>query len=242
MNDLRLNDQRMTSLEIAEVTGKRHSDLMRAIRNMEPAWQKTCGRKFAFTSRTIIQPNGGTRDEPFYSLTKTECLCIATKFNDVARAQLVLRWEELEKERTRQKSVRHLLVEDSDVMGEAESIVGRRLNSCNQKSEDCITTRDIAEQYGMDARDLNSFLKDQGIQRWKKGQFRLTPEYEGRGLAENRLFVYYSKDGKQKERTYLVWTKKGEEMIKQLIPTPSPSRGEGRLESPSSDSCACIHY
>ena len=242
MNDLRLNDQRMTSLEIAEVTGKRHSDLMRAIRNMEPAWQKTCGRKFAFTSRTIIQPNGGTRDEPFYSLTKTECLYIATKFNDVARAQLVLRWEELEKERTRQKSVRHLLVEDSDVMGEAESIVGRRLNSCNQKSEDCITTRDIAEQYGMDARDLNSFLKDQGIQRWKRGQFRLTPEYEGRGLAEDRLFVYYSKDGKQKERTYLVWTKKGEEMIKQLIPTPSPSRGEGRLESPASDSCACIHY
>ena len=169
MNDLRLNDQRMTSLEIAEVTGKRHSDLMRAIRNMEPAWQKTCGRKFAFTSRTIIQPNGGTRAEPFYSLTKTECLYIATKFNDVARAQLVLRWEELEKERIRQKSVRHLLVEDSDVMGEAESIVGRRLNSCNQKSEDCITTRDIAEQYGMDARDLNSFLKDQGIQRWKRG-------------------------------------------------------------------------
>ena len=217
MNDLRLNDQRMTSLEIAEVTGKRHSDLMRAIRNMEPAWQKTCGRKFAFTSRAIIQPNGGTRDEPFYSLTKTECLYIATKFNDVARAQLVLRWEELEKERIRQKSVRHLLVEDSDVMGEAESIVGRRLNSCNQKSEDCITTRDIAEQYGMDARDLNSFLKDQGIQRWKKGQFRLTPEYEGRGLAEDRLFVYYSKDGKQKERTYLVWTKKGAEMISNFL-------------------------
>ncbi len=217
MNDLRLNDQRMTSLEIAEVTGKRHSDLMRAIRNMEPAWQKTCGRKFAFTSRTIIQPNGGTRDEPFYSLTKTECLYIATKFNDVARAQLVLRWEELEKERIRQKSVRHLLVEDSDVMGEAENIVGRRLNSCNQKSEDCITTRDIAEQYGMDARDLNSFLKDQGIQRWKRGQFRLTPEYEGRGLAEDRLFVYYSKDGKQKERTYLVWTKKGAEMISNIL-------------------------
>ena len=232
MNDLRLNDQRMTSLEIAEVTGKRHSDLMRAIRNMEPAWQKTCGRKFAFSSRTIIQPNGGTRDEPFYSLTKTECLYIATKFNDVARAQLVLRWEELEKRGLTpnpsptgegnfggegRSFTRRLLVSDQDVMGEAESIVGRRLTSCNQKSEDCITTRDIAEQYGMDARDLNSFLKDQGIQRWKRGQFRLTPEYEGRGLAEDRLFVYYSKDGKQKERTYLVWTKKGAEMISNFL-------------------------
>ena len=88
----------MTSIEIAEVTGKQHKDVMRAIRNMEPAWEKICGRKFALTSRTISMPNGGTRIEPCYSLTKTECLYIATKFNDEARAKLVLRWEQLERE------------------------------------------------------------------------------------------------------------------------------------------------
>ena len=88
--------QRMTSLEIAEVTGKRHCDVMRAIRNMEPAWVNVCGRKFASTSRAVIQPNGGTREVPCYALTKTECLYVATKFNDEARARLVLRWEELE--------------------------------------------------------------------------------------------------------------------------------------------------
>ena len=64
---------------------------------MEPAWEKICGRKFALTSRTITQPNGGTREVPCYQLTKTECLYIATKFNDEARAKLVLRWEEQEK-------------------------------------------------------------------------------------------------------------------------------------------------
>lgn len=37
----------MTSLEIAKVTGKAHKDIMRAIRNMEPAWEKVQGRKFA---------------------------------------------------------------------------------------------------------------------------------------------------------------------------------------------------
>ena len=87
----------MTSLEIAELTGKNHFDVMRAIRKMESAWEKTCGCKFALTSRTIIQPNGGTREVPCYVLTKTECLYIATKFNDEARAKLVLRWEELER-------------------------------------------------------------------------------------------------------------------------------------------------
>ena len=54
-------------------------------RNMKPAWEKTCGLKFQLTSRTIVQPNGGTREVPCYSLTKTECLYIATKFNDEAR-------------------------------------------------------------------------------------------------------------------------------------------------------------
>ena len=90
--------QYMTSLEIAELTGKQHKNVMQAIRNMEPAWEKTCGLKFQLTSRTVIQPNGGTRDVPYYSLTKTECLYIATKFNDEARAKLVLRWEQLERQ------------------------------------------------------------------------------------------------------------------------------------------------
>ena len=43
------------------VTGKQHKNLMRDIRNMKAAWEKTCGLKFEQTSRTINQPNGGTR-------------------------------------------------------------------------------------------------------------------------------------------------------------------------------------
>ena len=88
----------MTSLEIAELTGKQHKHVMEAIRKMEPAWEKVCGSNFRLTSRTIVQPNGGTREVPCYQLTKTECLYIATKFNDEARAKLVLRWQELETE------------------------------------------------------------------------------------------------------------------------------------------------
>ena len=55
MKDLINNTERMTSIEIAEVTGKQHKDVMRAIRNMEPAWEKICGRKFALKQRTISQ-------------------------------------------------------------------------------------------------------------------------------------------------------------------------------------------
>lgn len=87
----------MTSLQIAEVAGKRHCDVMRSIRKMEEAWYKVCGRKFALTFTIIDLPNGATRKDPCYNLTKEECLYIATKFNDEARARLVLRWMELER-------------------------------------------------------------------------------------------------------------------------------------------------
>ena len=212
-----MNAQRMTSLEIAELTGKQHKNVMQAIRNMEPAWEKTCGLKFQLTSRTIVQPNGGTREVPCYSLTKTECLYIATKFNDEARAKLVIRWQQLEQERLMHQGVRHLLVTDQDVIHEAEIIIGRTLVSFNQHADGCITASDIAKAIGMEVKDLNSFLIDRRVQRWSRGKYHLTPEYEGLGLAQDRLFIYYSKDGKQKERTYLVWTQKGAEMINKMI-------------------------
>lgn len=82
----------MTSKEIAEITGKRHCDVMEAIRVMEIAWVKIGRRKFPLTSY-VDQWN---REQPMYKLNKTECLYIATKFNDEARAKLVIRWEELE--------------------------------------------------------------------------------------------------------------------------------------------------
>lgn len=217
MNELITKDQRMTSLEIAEVTGKLHKNVMQAIRNMESAWEKICGLKFQPTSRTVVQPNGGTRDVSCYLLTKTECLYIATKFNDEARARLVLRWEQLEKERIQQGAVRHLLVSDADVMTEAERIVTNTLVNSNRNADGCITMKEIAAQYGMDVKDMNSFLVDRGIQKWMRGQYRLTANYEGRGLAEDRLFIYYSKEGKQKKQTYLVWTQKGADFINSLL-------------------------
>ena len=90
------NDERMTSLQIAEATGKAHKDVMRSIRKMEPAWVKVQGRSFALLQKEVEVNNGGHKMQPYYSLTKEECLYIATKFNDEARAKLVRRWKELE--------------------------------------------------------------------------------------------------------------------------------------------------
>lgn len=93
-----VDDERMTSLQIAEITGKRHADVMKSIRKMEPAWQKVQGGNFSLMQKEVETNNGGHKMRPYYSLNKEECLYIATKFNDEARAKLIKRWKELEEQ------------------------------------------------------------------------------------------------------------------------------------------------
>lgn len=206
----------MTSLEIAEVTGKQHKNLMRDIRNMELAWEKITGLKFELCEKTYMMANGVEKSQPFYQLTKTECLYIATKFNDEARAKLVLRWEELENERYQQGAVRKLLVTDMDVIKESENIMGRELEVLNGDPKDFITTTEIAKAYGLETGDLISFLRDMKVL-MPRGRQRLTSQYAESGLAENRHCRYYSLKGELKESIYLVWTEKGRDFINKLI-------------------------
>lgn len=93
-NEPSAHKRTMSSVEIAEMTGKLHHHVLRSIRAMEPAWVKIGGTNFGFTSYT----DQWNRKKPMYLLDYRECMYIATKFNDEARAKLILRWDELEKE------------------------------------------------------------------------------------------------------------------------------------------------
>ncbi|MCX4279221.1 Rha family transcriptional regulator [Muribaculum sp.] len=94
--NLPIHQPTMTSLQIAEIANKQHRHVLEAIRKMEMAWVKVTGSKFRLSEYT--DPTG--RVLPCYNLTKEECLYIATKFNDEARARLVLRWMELERQQS----------------------------------------------------------------------------------------------------------------------------------------------
>ena len=200
----------MTSLEIAELTGKQHKHVMEAIRKMEPAWEKVCGSNFRLTSRTIVQPNGGTREVPCYQLTKTECLYIATKFNDEARAKLVLRWEELEMEDIRRKmSEVRCLPEPKEILRLADEIIGEGLRMVNEPAEDTLTATQVAKTFNMTVYDFNAVLADMGIQYRRGGHWNIAEELEGRGYTALRTHVGYSLKGVKKIRTYMTWTLDG---------------------------------
>lgn len=116
----------MTSLQIAEETGKPHNDVLKAIRKMESAWEKVNGGKFSLVE--YYDAKGEKR--PMYELTKRECLYVATKFNDEARAKLVIRWEQLETQQfTKPLSQLEIIAQSAQILLEQD----RRINNVERE-------------------------------------------------------------------------------------------------------------
>ena len=216
------NCQRMTSLEIAELTGKQHKNVMQAIRNMEPAWEKVTGLKFQLCEKNYLLANGVVKKQPFYQLTKTECLYIATKFNDEARAKLVLRWQELEKALPQPlRGGENFLPSPRDVLKIADKIIGTALSKINEAAEDTLTATQVAKTFNMKVRDFNAVLEDMGIQYRRGGHWNLVDTLQDRGYTEMRLHISYSLRGKRKVKQYMTWTLAGVRYLNSKLGYPN---------------------
>lgn len=80
----------MSSLEIAEITGKRHADVLRDVRNLIE--QGANERNFALVE--YKDKKGEIR--PCYKLTPKGCLILASGYDVVLREKIINRLEELE--------------------------------------------------------------------------------------------------------------------------------------------------
>ena len=214
-------EQIITSLDIAKLTGKEHRNVLRDIRNMEPAWEKLHQLKFEQMQIRENLPNNGYRLRTVYALTKLECLYIATKYDDVSRAKLVLRWEELEKEDVRRKKEEvsaspKLLTTEREILKKGDEIRRGQIGKENAPADGCFTISEVAEMLKTSVKELNQFLVKQDIQFRRDGRYYLTPKYEGSGFAKERAFHYFSLEGEKKERIYLVWMPEGMEFIRHL--------------------------
>ena len=208
------SEPRISSIEIAGLTGKQHKHVMEAIRKMEPTWEKVNGSNF----RLVNYKDSKGELRPCYALTKTETLFIATKFNDEARARLVLRWEELERERIRRTASKQLLLEtEEEIKQRCDCIRHQEIGDANAPADDCMTASEVAKMLGKSVKELNKQLVSKRVQYWKDGSYHLRSEYLGRGLTRQRAYHYYGLDGTKKECEYMVWTKLGAEMIVSMI-------------------------
>lgn len=84
----------MSSLLIAEITGKNHKDVMRDIRSiLEQA--EIDERRFALTYK-----DAANRDQPCYQLPRRECDLVVSGYSVKYRLAIIDRWQELEASQT----------------------------------------------------------------------------------------------------------------------------------------------
>lgn len=167
----------MTSREIAEITGKRHDNVMRDIRNMEPAWEKVNALKFELVE--YVDKKGEKRLE--YQLDKREVLYVATKWNDEIRARIILRWEELENNlngnqnvislpQNYEEALEHLLIqvrENKKLIAENKVLQPKAdFYDAVTQSEDTIDVGEVAKVLaikGYGRNNLFKFLREQNV-------------------------------------------------------------------------------
>lgn len=232
-----VNGDRMTSLQIAEITGKPHADVMKAIRKMEPAWSKINEGNFSLVE--YKDKKGETR--PCYSLNKEECLYIATKFNDEARAKLIKRWKELEEQHQKpsvpqnylealkslvkaEEEKQQLALENKKqqeqilTISKANMELGNKITEMLPKvsyydkilqSNATMTVTQIAQDYGMSAMRLNKELESMRIQHKVRGQWILFAQFLEGGYVHSRAVDIIRKDGQHDVKYNTEWTTKG---------------------------------
>ena len=232
-----VDGERMTSLQIAEITCKPHADVMKAIRKMEPAWSKINEGNFSLVE--YKDKKGETR--PCYSLNKEECLYIATKFNDEARAKLIKRWKELEEQHQKpsvpqnylealkslvkaEEEKQQLALENKQQQATILTISKENMELGNKitemlpkvsyydqilQSNATMTITQIAQDYGMSAVRMNKELESMRIQHKVRGQWILYGQFLTGGYVHSRAVDIIRSDGRHDVKYNTEWTTKG---------------------------------
>ena len=84
----------ISSRDIAELTGKRHADVMRDIRILMDALEQNADLRSVCISGTYVGEND--QSYPQYELDKDTSLTLLLGYDPVARMKVVKRWQELE--------------------------------------------------------------------------------------------------------------------------------------------------
>lgn len=184
MNAVIFTEQKkgISSLDIAEVTGKQHAHVMRDIRKLLE--QGVSQSNFGLSSYQQPQPNGGIKEVPCYKLTPKGCLILASGYDALLREKIINRLEQYEKSNqasyqiddpiaraeawiAEQKEKQALMLENKEMKPKADYFD-------NLVERNTLTNfRDTAKQLGLKQNQfIEMLIRDKFIYRDKKGKIK----------------------------------------------------------------------
>ena len=212
----RVSGTGMTSLEIAEVTGKQHKNVMRDIRNiLEQGVQQL---NFEPMQKSVPTNNGGHKSIPYYRLTPKGCLILASGYDALLREKIINRLETLEKNNKPQlpetyldalkqlviseeqkqqlalenkRQAQEIEVKDAQIteLNTAVSNMQTKVSYLDlimQQKNRTLTVTEIAQDYGMSAKAFNRLLESYRVQRKVNGVWVVYAPYLKEGYVTSK--------------------------------------------------------
>ena len=235
--------QGMTSLQIAEVTGKMHKHVLRDIRNLLDSGVNETN----FGMVEYKDKKGEVR--PMYELTPKGCLILASGYDPILREKIVNKLEEYQqKERAniislpnfedpaeaamawakeyREKKVlaiendslkienKILEKENTELACEIQELKhDRNYLDLIMRSRSMMTVSQIAQDYGMSAKAMNKLLHQIGIQYKNNEQWILYQRYKECGYVSSRCIDITRSNGMPDVVLHTEWTQAGRRFL-----------------------------
>lgn len=222
MNQLMQAGIKMTSLDIAEVTGKRHADVMRDVRKeKEELGEEISQRIFAQSKYT----NERGREYECYEFGKDGAMQLALKYDAKTRYLVIKKIEELETNTSKpsymiddpvkraeqwieeQKEVKLLAEENNELKPKAT------YHDLVLQSNTLLTTTQIAKDLGIGAPTLNKRLHEYGVQYKKGHRWYLYHKYQDKGYTQSKTYAVSADESKD----HMYWTQLGRKFIFELL-------------------------
>lgn len=228
MNSL-ITVSKMTSMQIAEVTNKRHDHIIRDIKDEIEKLQYAgidTQPKFGVSER---QDSTG-RTIPYYELTKEGVLQLAARYDAVTRAKLIelaMRQDRQLPSNYKEALLALVAAEEEREQLQIESaqqkqIIGELKPKADYtdtilKNKGLVTITQIAKDYGMSGTKMNELLHGYGIQYKQSEQWLLYIKYQDKGYTHSETINIIRRDGRPDITMNTKWTQKGRLFIYGLL-------------------------
>lgn len=213
--------KKISSVELAELCGKKHKNVLADIRRMEPSYIEVFGNGLRFELIEYTDKKGEKR--PCYSLTKSQSLFVVSSYSAVIRARIQRRWEELETQSKfsipktysqalmlAAKQAEQIELQQQQLAVQApkveyfDKLVDRKLNLC---------LRDTAKAIKVKQNTFIKFLEDNKyLYRNNKKQLRPYANSKAEGLFEVKEF-----SSEKYSSTQVLVTPKGRQTFMMLL-------------------------